>query len=157
MSATFSQDRKYRYLLWRDWDTSSLGKCAFLMLNPSTANEYELDPTLRRCQSFAKQWGYGGMVIVNLFAIVSSDPRVLLTDKEPIGPFNDRYIMDTATSCGVVVAGWGAFPEARQRALNVRAMLKDAGIRLHCLGTTKLGHPRHPLYLKKTTKLEEWS
>jgi hypothetical protein len=132
------------------------------MLNPSTANETELDPTLRRCRGFAKAWGLGGFVVVNLFAVVSADPRILLTHDDAVGDIqrtttrgrsvnNTAVIVEECRLADIVVAGWGAFPEASERARQAMWILGSGG-KLHCLGTTKDGHPRHPLYLKADTK-----
>ena len=151
--ATFSEDRVYRFRLWRFWDMTSLPIC-FLMLNPSTANETGLDPTLRRCKSFAKAWGAGGMIVVNLFAVVSAYPEVLLTHPDPVGQGNDEAILRAATESSMVVAGWGAFPKASKRAAEVQELLGRMGYLLRCLGTTKGGCPHHPLYLPKTSQLE---
>jgi len=148
--AVFSPDRVHRFRLWRRWAPGPWA--CFLMLNPSTANETDLDPTLRRCVGFAKAWDSGGLLVVNLFAVVSPDPRVLLTHPDAVGVGNDEAILNAATAAGIVVAGWGAFPEARDRAEHVMRMLRGAGVALHCLGTTKEGHPKHPLYLASSTK-----
>lgn len=154
--AEFSLDRRYRYRLWAVWERKRRS-CLFLMLNPSTANETKLDSTLRRCFGFAKSWGFGGFVVVNLFAVVSADPRILLTHDDSIGDIertttlgrsvrNTDIIVEECRIAELVVAGWGAFPEARHRAKQVMEMI-GASPKLHCLGTTKDGHPRHPLYL----------
>lgn len=152
--ADFSPDRRYRFRLWRRWGEAA--PACFCMLNPSTANETELDPTLRRCVGFAKSWRCGGLEVVNLFAVVSPDPKVLLTDPDPVGEGNDETIAATAHRAAVVVVGWGAFPEARERARDVVELLASVGVRPRCLGTTKDGHPRHPLYLRKTAELVSW-
>lgn len=147
-SAVFDETGKYRYRLLREWDDSK-PKCAFLMLNPSTANAEDDDPTIRRCIGFAKEWGYGGVEVVNLFALVSSDPKKLLTDNDPVGKLNDEFIFTAICEAGIVVAAWGAFKESRQRAADVLKMLDGIGIR--CLGITKDGCPKHPLYIKGNT------
>lgn len=150
--ALFSPDRVHRFRLWRRWARGPWA--CFLMLNPSTANETDLDPTLRRCVGFAKAWGSGGLLVVNLFAVVSPDPRVLLTHPDAVGIGNDEAILSAAMSAEIVVAGWGAFPEARERAQHVMRLLREAGVPLYSLGRTKDGHPRHPLYLPASTKPE---
>lgn len=158
--AEFSLDRKYRYRLWDVWARER--HVCWLMLNPSTANETELDPTLRRCRGYAKAWGFGGIVVVNLFAVVSADPRILLTQDDAVGDVqrtttlgrwvnNTAVIVEECRNADIVVAGWGAFPEARERAKQVMWIL-GSGDKLHCLGTTKNGHPSHPLYLSKHLK-----
>lgn len=153
--ANFSGDRLYRWCLWRRWGKEK--PACFLMLNPSTGNEVILDPTLRRCVGFARAWGCGGIEIVNLFGIVSSNPKVLVKHPDPVGSLNDATILMCATRASVIIVAWGAFPEARERAVKVTKMLLDVGVRLQCLGTTKEGHPNHPLYLPKSTWPIDWS
>jgi hypothetical protein len=145
--AAFSASRKYRYWLKREWhDEIGHGngkRLAFIGLNPSTANAKDDDPTIRRVISFARREGYSGLVMLNLFAIVSSDPKLLLTDPDPNdGTTNDLWLRDMVGN-GEVVFCWGAFPEAQQRAQQVIAMFPYA----LCFGKTRGGHPLHPLFL----------
>ncbi len=133
---------------------------AFCMLNPSTADAQSDDPTIRRCRYFAERWaeqhGTAGMVVVNLYALRSSDPAVLKRHADPVGPQNDQWIKSVASECsGVMVCAWGANADPL-RAAHVVQMLQDAGIKLLCLGTTREGHPRHPLYVKGDTPLVEY-
>lgn len=151
--AEFSPDRVYRYKLWRIWDLHK-HLVAFCMLNPSTADEETEDPTIRRCISFARRWGGGGVVILNAFAFRATDPADLMKAADPVGPANDRYL---AAACGwsrTIVAAWGVHGEHRGRAAVVRALL---GADLYHLGLTKDGHPKHPLYLPGATKPELWT
>jgi hypothetical protein len=138
---------EYRYTLTRVWDPA-LPMITFVLLNPSTADAVQLDPTLRRCVGFAKREGYGGMLIRNLYAFRTKDPKVMMAATDPVGPENDRML---AGVTGTVVAGWGtnADPARVTRAL---ALLP----RLHALGVTKNGHPRHPLYVRGDAPLIEW-
>ena len=141
--AEFSEDRKYRYALWRIWDKSK-PLVMFIGLNPSTANETEPDPTIRRVMSFARKWGFGGFYMMNLFGIVSADPSVLVTGKgDPVGD-NDHWLEEISKKCDNVVFCWGAFEQARYRSRKVIAMFPNA----LCLKKTKEGHPWHPLYVK---------
>jgi hypothetical protein len=151
-SAIFSEDRTRRYELRRTWGTDP--RVCFCMLNPSLADETELDPTVRRCVGFARAWGMGGLVVVNLFSIVSPDPKVLVTHPDPVGSENDSHILRMAKASKLVICAWGAFPEARERGIKVAEMLRAAGVVTHCLGKTKAGYPKHPLYLKADTKPE---
>lgn len=154
--AVFSPDEAYRYLLWRQWNdfTAVEGTVLWCMLNPSTADERVLDPTLTRCQGFTSRLGYARFEVVNLFALRSTDPRELLRCQDPVGPENDAIIAKTIADAEVVVVGWGAFPLAAKRATS---LLRLAGLRpLYCLGTTNGGHPKHPLYLAKETPLVRW-
>mgnify|MGYP002133234169 CR=1 FL=1 len=143
--ATFSPCKVYRYSLTRGFDDGPA--CNFLMLNPSTATATEDDPTIRRCIGFAKGWGYGVLYVTNLFALRATDPRELYKHAEPVGPDNDRCILTAATGSQLVVAAWGVHGAHRDRGADVARLIRKAGVKLHCLGTTKDGHPRHPLYL----------
>ena len=155
-SATFSADRVHRYLLTRTWD-ASLPSVNFLMLNPSTADAFQLDPTNRRCVGFAQAWGYGSMVTTNIFAFRSTDPTGLRTAADAIGPENDDAILSAATSADLVIAAWGTHGELQGRGDEVREMLGGAGIALHALRVTKAGHPGHPLYVAGDTLPTTWT
>jgi hypothetical protein len=144
--ATFSDCRTYRYNLWRLWDDDG-PKLNVIGLNPSTADENVDDPTIRRCIGFAMDWGYGGLVMTNLFAFRSTDPKGLTAVADPVGPENDRFLGYWAES-GTPLAAWGAHPMAQGRSLDVVRMLHH--LELECLGFTKGGAPRHPLYVPKT-------
>jgi hypothetical protein len=147
ISATATISGEYRYTLTRVWD-QALPMMTFVLLNPSTADALQLDPTLRRCVGFAKREGYGGMAILNLYAFRTKDPKMMLAATDPVGPDNDRVLADVT---GTVVAGWGtnADPARVARALQLLP-------RLHALGMTKDGHPRHPLYVRADAPLIEW-
>lgn len=153
--ARLSEDGRYRYLLWRSWDMT-LPTMTFVMLNPSTADADMDDPTIRRCIGFAKRDGCGELVVVNLFGYRTHDPKVLLeamdAGVDPFGPDQDE-VMGTALNqhSGPLVAAWGAHGAARA------AMHKLPDIPMVCLGTTKSGAPRHPLYVKGDQPLVEWT
>ena len=140
----FSRDRRYRYRLWRRWDRSR-PVVAFVMLNPSTADARRDDPTIRRCMGFAERWGYGGIEVVNLFGLRASDPRTLRAARDPVGPRNDTHLRRAVRRARLVVAAWGADRAARSRE---RALSGRLSPRARCLGTTRSGAPRHPLYLR---------
>lgn len=141
--AILSEDRQYRYVLEREWD-SKLPKVMFIGLNPSTADETQDDPTIKHCISFAKSWGYGGFYMTNLFAYRSTDPKRLWLEEDPVGQDNDNYILEYAELSEIVVACWGINGTFKARSKEVRVLLPD----LMCLAITKGGEPRHPLYLK---------
>ncbi|KQO98150.1 DUF1643 domain-containing protein [Leifsonia sp. Leaf264] len=147
VSATAHIDGDYRYTLTRVWDPA-LPTMTYVLLNPSTADAVELDPTLRRCVAFAKREGFGGMVILNLYAFRTKDPKVMLAAADPVGPENDLVF---AGVTGTVVAGWGTNADPARVAQAV-ALLPQ----LHALGVTKDGHPRHPLYVRGDAPLVEW-
>lgn len=140
----------YRYLLWREWDNNS-GIVSFIMLNPSRADARTNDPTITRCINFAKSWGYGRLEVVNLFAYRTSKPSLLKQVREPIGKDNDRYILKSVYQSNRIILAWGNDGRWQQQDLYILQLLKTCD-RLYSLGTTKKGCPRHPLYLKSTTK-----
>jgi hypothetical protein len=141
-SAWISEDRAYRYALLRSWEYGT-GFVAFVGLNPSTADENTDDPTIRRCIRFAKDWGYSGLLMANLFAYRATKPKDMMSAKDPVGPLNDRYLQTISTKAGLVIAAWGADGGWRGRDKQVRAMVPG----MKCLHLTKDGHPGHPLYL----------
>ena len=150
--AIFSPDRIYRYMLTRQWDNTK-SYVAFVGVNPSTADENLDDPTIRRCMGFAKAWGMGGIIMVNLFAFRATDPKDMKNSIDPIGPENNHYLMETIKHANVIVAAWGNHGKFKSRDSIVKKMLKTqelAGyIQLRCLELSKDGNPKHPLYLKK--------
>lgn len=150
-SADFSPHQDYRYTLIREWD-DSLPRLLWVLLNPSTADATNDDPTNRRGMGFARQWGFGSCVFVNLFAFRTSKPNKMKHAPFPIGPDNDTFILSQAHASETIIAAWGSHGPHRGRAFDVRRLLKD--FKLYCLGTTKAGEPKHPLYLRGDTKLQ---
>lgn len=153
-SASISECGKYRYTLFREWEPS-LPRVLFVMLNPSTADAMEDDPTITKCLGFARLWGCGSLTVVNLFAFRATNPKELLTAVDPIGPENDVSINLCAQASDRIVVAWGAnkMPKsACNRIGKVLAML--AGRRIECLKLTKSGAPKHPLYVPYATELE---
>lgn len=148
--AILSRNRLYRYVLWREWNINKK-TCAFIGLNPSTADEYEDDPTLRRCINFAKDWGFGKCVIVNLFAYRATDPDELRNQANPVGYKNNQQIKIQCAQADLIVAAWGNRGVYLQRDEAVRKLLKD--IPLKCFKITSKGQPAHPLYQAKNTRL----
>ena len=149
--AEFSQCRKYRYVLWRRWDWQGYAnQVMFIGLNPSTADETEDDPTIRRCIRFAKDWGYGGLLMMNAYAFRATKPKDMQAALDPVGPGNDEAFGYRRTQVGLVVAAWGSHcSETRERQI-CHAISKT----IHCLGRTKAGRPKHPLYLRADTQPE---
>jgi hypothetical protein len=143
--AGFSGCRMWRYWLMRMWD-EKLPKLVVIGLNPSTADENTDDPTIRRCVGYAKSWGCGSLVMLNLFAIRATDPRDLKTAGDPVGRFNDETLRTWSENAHLILAAWGSHGDYQLRAEAVLKLLNDRPI--HCLGRTKSGQPRHPLYLK---------
>jgi len=140
--AVFTDRKFYRYVLWRIWDERK--QCVtFIALNPSTANELRDDPTVNKMMGFAARWNGGGIYVVNLFAVVSSNPAIISEARDPVGPENDRYIKEYAAKSGITVAAWGDIALLNGRDIDVIQMVPG----LKCLGKTKSGHPLHPLYV----------
>jgi hypothetical protein len=154
-SASFSPDKKYRYLLARRWDHAPV--LPFVMLNPSSANEDEDDPTVRRCIGFAKREGAGGIMVANLMAFVATDPADLVKAKDAPGPMNIKFLTEVGEYARdyrmPVVCAWGAHAEADGYDTGAVAILKKAGANLVCFGVTKGGYPKHPLYLAANTPI----
>lgn len=145
--ATFSECRQYRYKLWRIWDRSK-PLIAFMGINPSTANETEPDNTIKRVIAIAKNNGFGGIYMINLFGLVSTDPDVLLTHPNPVGD-NDTHIEVVQGLVWGVVCAWGAFKQAKLRANEVYPRIGNP----LTLCILKDGSPKHPLYCKKDSQL----
>lgn len=158
----FSPCRRYRYALWREWDTESDLVCMpdggdrgfqYLMvvgLNPSTADETKDDPTLRRCMDFARRWGYGALCMTNLFAFRATQPRDMIKAADPVGPDNNMLLLKHAREAGMILAAWGKEGTFQARDRIVTAFL--ATYPIHCLGQNKDGTPWHPLYIPAVTK-----
>ena len=143
--AEFSDCGRYRYKLWRKWD-GARPAVMFIMLNPATADAARNDPTIRRCIGFARDWGYGGVRVGNLFAWRTPYPEVLRSVADPIGRDNDDALHEMADGAALVVAAWGVHGAWRGRADAVRQQFAH---RLHALGLTKSGEPAHPLRLRR--------
>lgn len=153
MSAILSPCGRYRYTLERAISVFGNGLVLWVMLNPSTADATVNDPTIVRVIRFSERLGFARAAVVNLFALRATDPRHLRLVGDPIGPENDAHIQRMASAADMVILGYGADPMATDRASSVRALL--AGRKLHCLGKTKDGAPRHPLYLRANADLIE--
>jgi hypothetical protein len=158
-TALISDDGLYRYALGRAWD-DTLPRVTFCMLNPSTATAYRDDPTITRCTNFARDWNAGAILVVNLFALRATNPNELLLLADPVGPGNLEFIVDQATKepAMMTVCAWGAHrAAARQAPLFVKAMLElPFPANLCCMGKNQDGSPKHPLYLSRSTKIEEY-
>jgi len=155
LGAAFSDCERYRYSLWRSWG-AYLGEVQakprryanFLMLNPSTADEKQNDPTVERCERRARAMGYDGLFVTNIFALRSTDPnRLYEVEQSPIGEKNDEAILEVAGNADIVICGWGAHGKHMRRGMTVLSMLRFNGIVPHALRITKGGHPGHPLYI----------
>ena len=149
--AVFSPCNRYRYRLWRTWDASK-PSLVMVMLNPSIADESRNDPTVERCQRRAMAAGLGGLEVVNIFALVSTDPAALYVTDDPVGPDNNAAILDAVKGAGMVLCGWGTHGKHAGRAKEVVDLLRQAGVTPHCLGTNADTSPKHPLYVAYAAK-----
>lgn len=150
--ADISDDGLYRYSLWRYWD-KTLPKALIIGLNPSTADADLDDPTIRREVDFAKGWGCGGLIKVNLFAFRATDPETMRRAEDPVGPDNFNAIEDTLLDFRFkhIVCAWGSHGNFGRQNQRMRDFLHPEP--LECFGLTAMGHPQHPLYLKRDTPL----
>jgi len=153
-SAEISECGKYRYVLRR-----SLGSilrwykpCLFVMLNLSTADAELDDPTIRRCISFAKREGKTHLNVVNLFALRATNPKELHASDDPVGSENDKHLFREIQVHSLAIGAWGSHPIASSR---VEELVKNNILprNMYCLGKTKTGSPRHPLYVKSDVVL----
>jgi hypothetical protein len=136
----------YRYELRRIWGPGPI--LVWIMLNPSTADAAQDDATIRKCIRFAKKWGYGGIIVLNLYALRATKPEALWSHPDPIGPRNDAYLLSVPTDL-MVVCAWGT---DGRRGAEVLDRLVACGVQPHYLSLTAGGEPGHPLYLKETLK-----
>lgn len=153
--AVYDDAKSFRYRLSIVWDATK-PKINFLMLNPSTATERENDPTVEGCERRAREWGFGGLIVTNLFAIRATDPREMLKYLAPDGPANDHFILEAAREAAAVVAAWGNHGGNQNRSTRVRDMLREHGIKMDCLFINKSGEPKHPLYVARSIKPTPW-
>lgn len=152
--AVISDCNRYRYRLGRMWGRAIDPTVLFVMLNPSTADGVTDDNTIRRCIGFAKSWGFGALLVGNKYAIRSTDPSILRTmsNSDAIGPENHSHLAHMATICSTIVCAWGN-PGGR---MLPTALMPHAG-KIHHLGLTMSGAPKHPLYLPADLKPTAWA
>lgn len=151
-TATFNAKRTHRYQLTRTW-SPDYPPAVFVMLNPSTASAFVPDPTITRCLGFARRENAGGLVVVNLFGLRSTDPAALLDHPNPIGRSCNRLLLESVQDAAVVIAGWGVPGRLRDRDSKVTDLLADQGVDLMCLGRNQDGSPKHPLYVRRDQPL----
>jgi hypothetical protein len=152
----FSADRRHRYTLLHRINPLFGGRLImWIGLNPSTADEQQLDPTLTRIRSFSEREGFDGFLMTNIFGFRATDPKVMRSTRDAVGPENDEALRAAARRCEIIVAAWGAHGIHQDRALAVVKLFP--GRELWCLGTTKDGHPRHPLYVAGHQPLVRWT
>ena len=144
----FSPDRVYRYTLLHSWrgllDTEDRIAC-WIALNPSTADENQLDPTLRRIRGYSMRWGYNGFMMLNAFGFRATDPREMEAAADPVGPDNDKWLLSETAKADRVFCCWGTHAKLGGRQAYLLELLRDRP--LHYLRLTSGGFPSHPLYL----------
>ena len=165
----------YRYKLGRDWSGEQYPQlpldvvlesagiiesrdpkqpfryALFIMLNPSTADATRDDPTVAKCIRLARRWGFDGLQVRNIFAIRGTDPAVIKTAVDPVGPKNDAAIVEAAADprCGLIVAAWGNHGSFGNRSQQVKKLLEELGKPVYCFRMSKHGEPEHPLYQRE--------
>ncbi len=151
-------DGDYRYHLTRRWGPK-IDTVVWVMLNPSTADADVDDPTIRRCISFSAELGADSLRVVNLYAYRATDPKHLLAVEDPVGPMNNTVIRETLLAARAmrspVIGAWGVNARA-DRVSEFVTIADECRVPLHCLGITKSGMPRHPLYVLGSTRPTPW-
>lgn len=166
-TAKLSDCGRYRYELRRVWQEGK-PDCIWIMLNPSTADAVEDDPTIRRCMSFARNWGCGSITVLNLFAVRATKPSDMMNAADPVGPDNhsvcnavfDRVltsVLDPRAPTDLVVCAWGAWGNHMSMDQTMLGWLDAQRLDPYALGLTASGQPRHPLYVKGDTKLVKYT
>lgn len=154
--ATYSDCEAYRYQLTRTWDIAGL-KVLFVMLNPSTATEYQNDPTVERCERRARALGFGAFRVTNIFAYRATDPKVMRAQADPVGPGNDAAIAEGALWADRIICAWGGHGAHLARGGTVAQLLRATTKPLFHLGLTIGGEPKHPLYIGYAVQPELWA
>lgn len=166
MSAVMSDCGKYRYELRRQLSDLDSSVCVFIMLNPSTADAELDDPTIRRCKGFASRLGCGELIVVNLFALRSTNPRELYAAGDPVGELNHEYVVkaldEVLSYGGFVICAWGTHGKLMEQDETVLGWIEGESvsgreINPYCFGVTKSGFPKHPLYLPNNSELLEYT
>ena len=157
--AYVSADRRYRYWLTRTWD-DTLPVLPWVMLNPSTADHRQDDPTIRRVARFSHDFGYGGLLVMNLFAFRATDPQEMMKADDPIGPENTDWLNELIDRQRAaeqpIVCGWGVFGDFKCRGKEWLRHAAGRGVTLLTLGETASGCPKHPLYLPSEQPLRPY-
>ena len=147
---TQAPNEHYRYQATYTWQPDRKQVC-FILHNPTLVAHEQTDPTTRKCIMFARVWGYGSLVVVNLFARRADSPQRLAKMTDPVGVDNDRYIVEAALAADRVVVAWGSKGDYVNRSNQVLALLQEHGVQPYCLKRTKWGDPYQPLYVALAT------
>jgi hypothetical protein len=147
----------YRYSLERTW-AATLGRVVWIMMNPSIASHLIDDPTIRRVVGFTTALGRGSALVVNMFAWISKNPRELAEVQDPVGPDNLEHVLTAIRAGDPVVAAWGVLKSPLPSQVETLiSIIQEECPEIRCLGMTKDGHPKHPLYLSGETTLVPWT
>ncbi len=153
----FDPTRTYRYV-WSYELGDPNKRLMFSGLNPSKADEYRFDNTVKKWIAWTRAWGFGALDVVNAFALRSTDPKALYVAAreggDPVGPENDRYIVEVAARASLRVAGWGKHAALLNRGSRMKELLKD--FELYCMGVNQDGSPVHPLYVANAMRPVRW-
>ena len=150
-NAIFSKCKKHRLSLWRIWN-SEKPYVLFVGLNPSVADKKNNDPTITRFVNFAKFWGYGGILVGNIFSLKTTDPKKLILNQNPLHKFNDCWLKYMASKSNKIIGAWGNYGTYLKRYKYIKFILPN----INCIGITNLGQPKHPLYQKKNLLPKEF-
>ena len=153
--AIYSNCEKYRYSLTRVWNEKAK-KLHFVMLNPSTATEIQNDPTVERCERRARTLTFGAFRVTNIFAWRDTDPKKMKSAKDPIGDENNEAILNGCLWADCTIAAWGNHGIHLDRGRYVMELLKNCGEPIFHLGISKVGQPKHPLYISYAILPEKW-
>jgi hypothetical protein len=155
--ASFSTCRTWRYSLRRGSLDGDKGRSLnIIALNPSTADETLDDPTIRRAIGFARRLGCDQLIVTNLFALRATQPHMLRSHPDPVGPGNDDYLITEARRASLLVVAWGIHGRLHDRDAQALERLRAVGVAPWCWGKTRAGQPRHPLYLPSNTPLQRF-
>lgn len=147
----FSEDKRHRYRLWKQWNESGTpsNPCCFCLFNPLPGDSFATDPTLMRCEQFARSWGYDGVMVVCLYPLVTA----FLKDIRESGASknSDEIVVQEMKKAKIAVAAWGAFPEAVERGRGMLRRLKLEEVNVMCLQVIG-GFLRTPLGVDPDTK-----
>lgn len=151
----YSRDLAYRYAFGRWWQVQDMATTdVWVLLNPATGDtEQRRRPTLERCITRSRAAGRTGLLVLNLFAYRHTDPKTLRSAADPVGPVNDDVLSELTSAAPRTIAAWGAHGRLHDRSRAVAPVLDEP----LCLGTTRRGEPRHPLYVPADEPLVPWT
>ncbi|MET3576097.1 DUF1643 domain-containing protein [Bhargavaea ullalensis] len=153
VTVMFDSTERHRYRLNVIWDVLK-PSCLFIMINPSTADAMEPDPTLNRCVGFAERHGFGSLEVVNLYSYRTKDVKELWNSGELHCPENDLRVKEAIRTADQVIVAWGNEGANNGKYRLALDWIREAGKTPYCFGKTASGMPKHPLFLPRDTELE---